>query len=312
MNKGLSGKNMSKKNRREFITGMSSIGMAAMLWPDALISADTETPIVPELVHVKGKDPAENVRQAMEALGGMKKFVGKDDIVTIKPNISWDRTPELGATTDPGVMKEIVKLCFDAGAKKVTVIDHTCNEARRCYTRSGVAEAVRAVGGTVEFTDNRRLVEMDIGGELVKKWKVFRDFVETDKLINVPVAKHHGLTKVSMAMKSWFGVIGGKRSHLHQEIDQVLVDLTRFFKADLTILDAYRVLMRNGPQGGNIADVEKRYSLVAGTDQVFIDTYGAEKFHGLPRRSLPFLDLAKEQGIGAVKMDKKKIKKIKL
>jgi len=303
---------MDKKNRREFITGLSSIGMAAMLWPDTLLPAGAEAPVLPELVHVKGKDAAENVRRAMKALGGMKRFIGKDDIVTVKPNISWDRTPEQAATTDPLVMKEIVRLCFDAGAKKVKVIDHTCNEARRCYTRSGVAEAVKAAGGTVEFTDDRRLVEMNIGGELLKKWKVFRDFVETDKLINVPVAKHHGLTRISMAMKSWFGVIGGKRSHLHQEINQVLVDLTRFFKADLTILDAYRILLRNGPQGGNIADVEKKYSLVAGTDPVFIDTYSSEKFFGLGRQSLPFLDLAEKQGIGAVRMDKKKIKKIKL
>jgi len=301
---------MDKKSRREFIAGLSSVGMAAALWPDTLLSDNVKAPVLPELVHVKGKDAAANVRLAMEALGGMKNFVGKGDIVTVKPNISWDRTPELGATTDPLVMKEIVKLCYDAGAKTVKVIDHTCNEPRRCYTRTGVAEAVKEVGGVVAFADERRLAEMDLGGDLLKKWKVFRDFVETDKLINVPIAKHHGLTKVSMAMKSWFGVIGGKRSHLHQEIDQVLVDLTRFFKADLTILDAYRILLRNGPQGGNVGDVEKRHSLVAGTNPVAIDAYGSEKFHGLPHRSLPFLELAEKQGLGRIKVDKKKIKKI--
>jgi len=303
---------MDKKNRREFLAGISSLGVATALWPEKLFAVEENPPVLPELVHVKGKDAAENVRQAMNALGGMKRFISKGDVVMVKPNISWDRTPEQGATTDPIVMKEIVQLCFDAGAKTVRVMDHTCNEARRCYTRSEVAAAVKEIGGVVEFTDDRRLVEMDIGGEIIKKWKVYRDFVEVDKLINVPIAKHHGLTKVSMAMKSWFGAIGGKRNQLHQEIDQVLVDLTRFFKADLTLLDAYRVLVRNGPQGGNLGDVLKKHSLIAGTDPVLIDAYGAEKMLLLSPKELPFLQLAEKAGLGVTRVDQKQIKRIKL
>lgn len=276
---------MDKKiSRRSFIrhSSITASGIIVSQWlpVNGLIVpvAADETAALPSMAIAKGPSAEKITSAAIEALGGMKRFVSKNDIVAVKPNIGWDRTPEQGANTHPDVITAIVTLCLDAGAKEVRVVDNTCNEPRRCYKRSGIEDAAKKAGAQVLYFDDRKNRMMKIGGEKIKQWEVNTDIYDVDCLINVPVAKHHGLSKLTLGMKNWFGAIGGRRNKLHQDIDQTIADLSLFFKPKLIVLDAFRILTRNGPQGGNTGDVKYPRTVVAGTDQVAIDAFGSTLF----------------------------------
>jgi uncharacterized protein (DUF362 family) len=255
-------------------------------------------PTLPELVVAQGDSPRALVRQAFHALGGAGRFIARGDVVVVKPNIGWDRVPEQAATTNPEVVAEIVRLCTEAGAKKVIVTDVSCHDARPSFQRSGIARAAVAEGAEVLLPEPRRFREVDLRGESLQVWPVLQPFLECDKVINVPIAKHHSLTGVTLGLKNWYGILGGQRNRLHQRIDESLADLCAFMKPTLTVLDAYRVLMRNGPTGGSLADVELRKTLVAGTDPVAIDAYAAKGFWDIDFPRLRFLRMAKERGLG--------------
>jgi uncharacterized protein (DUF362 family) len=212
---------------------------------------------------------------AIASLGGMDRFVNKGDTVWIKPNIGWNRRPELAANTNPDVVGTLVRLCRDAGAKTVKVGDHPCHPARQAYRNSGIEKAAEAAGGKMVYLDQKRFKEMELGGEYLDKWPVYLEVAEADLVINVPILKHHGLTKCSMAMKNFMGVIGGNRSAWHQNMEACVADITQFMKPKLTVLDAVRVLTDHGPQGGNPDDVVVRGIVAAGTDIVSLDSFGA-------------------------------------
>ena len=257
----------------------------------------------PALSVVKGADPTAATGAAIAALGGMGKFVSRGDVVIVKPNIGWDRTPEQGANTNPAVVAALVALALEAGAKKVKVFDNTCNTDRRCYERSGIAAAAKAAGADVFFVEERKLKKVDLKGEKIKEWPVYTDALEVDKIINVPVAKHHTLARVTLSMKNLMGLVGGNRNLLHQKIDVNVVDLAGYFKPTLTVLDAVRVLKRNGPQGGNVKDVEMRNTVAASTDCVAIDAYGATLF-GMTGDDLGSVREAYGRGLGEKDLSK--------
>lgn len=258
---------------------------------------------IPDLAIIKGEDPYQLTKQAILLLGGMSKFISKGDIVVVKPNIGWDRKPQQAANTNPQVVKAIIELCYQAGAKQVKVLDNPCNQARRTYARSGIAQAAKEAGAKVYFPNPRHLKKINLKGEWLKEWEVFSDFLETDKLINVPIAKHHTLTKLTMGMKNWIGCLGGKRNQLHQHIDQAITDLAAFFKPCLTILDAHRILIKNGPQGGRLSDVKLQKTVIAGIDYVAVDSFGTT-FFGLKPNNLGYIKLAYERGLGEINMEK--------
>jgi len=252
-----------------------------------------------ELAVARGGTPAGLTEAAIIAVGGMERFVSRGAVVVVKPNIGWDRKPEHAADSNPEVVAAIVRLCMEAGAKKVKVFDHTCNEARRCYTRSEIASLAKEAGAEVSYVDERKFKVMKVGGEVVPSWPVYSEVVEADVLINVPIAKHHNLAGLTMGMKNWLGAIGGRRNRLHQRLDESIAELSRFFRPTLTVLDAVRILVRNGPQGGSLDDVRKLDTVVAGTDPVAVDSYGASLF-GRDGSSLGYLRLAEEMGLGTV------------
>lgn len=289
--------------RRDFLKNLIVGGLMLKRSPDLLAQ-----PALPELTVVEGESPAAITREALKTLGGMSRFISRGDKVLIKPNIGWDRTPEMAACTNPEVVKSLVGMALEAGAKEVIVMDHTINQPKRCYTRSGIQEAARAAGARVLFTDEQRLKKMELRGEWLKAWEVFQDFVEVDKLINVPIAKVHSLSRVTLGLKNWLGAIGGNRNQLHQKIDQAIVDLGAFFRPTLTVLDAYRVLFRNGPQGGRISDTRLQKTVVAGVDPVAVDAYGATFFEIKPQE-LGFLKLAQSRGLGKFELEKVRIEK---
>lgn len=290
--------------RRDFLKDMAVGGIILRAGPSLFAQA----PKTPQLAMAQGESPAAITREAMALLGGMKSFVAKGDRVMIKPNIGWDRTPELAACTNPEVVRTIVELCFDAGAKEVTVMDHTINQAQRCYSRSGIAEAAKAAGAKVPFVNNFRLKKMALQGEWLKEWEVFTDFVEADKLINLPIAKHHSLSRLTMGMKNWLGAIGGSRNQLHQRIDEAMVDLAAFFRPELTVLDAYRILVRNGPQGGRLSDIKLQKTVIASTDPVAAEALGAT-FFGIAPQDLPYLEIARKRGLGETDLEKIRFEK---
>lgn len=298
--------------RRDLIKSAAVISISLSL-PDTISKfiSFSEAADNPDLAVVTGRSPEVITRAAIDALGGIKRFVSRGDIVVVKPNMAWDRLPEQAANTNPEVVSAVVKLCFDAGASKVKVFDRPVNDPRRCYIQSGIADAVRALGANVDYMDDRKFRDKTIKGQTLKSWPLYTEIFEADKLINIPIAKHHGLAKITMAMKNWMGVMGGSRNAIHQKLDESLADLALVIKPVLTVLDAVRILTANGPQGGSLNDVRRLDTVIAGVDQVAVDAYGATLF-GMKGSDLGYLRIADKMGLGTMNVSKLKIRKIAL
>jgi uncharacterized protein (DUF362 family) len=227
----------------------------------------------------------------------MDRFVRQGDRVAIKPNCAWDRTAEQAANTNPELVGELVTQCLAAGAASVVVLDNTCHDAARTFARSGIAAATLAAGGTVAHQKSTGTVELALGGTVLGPWEVLRPIVEADRLINVPVVKHHSLGRGTLGMKNWFGAIVGGRSSLHQRINQVCAELGCAFRPTLTVIDATRVLTAGGPTGGSLDLVRADDLIAVATDPVAADTWGATLL-GLSPEDLPYLAIAARLGVG--------------
>jgi len=269
-----------------------------------------------ELAIAKGK-PADGlepmaellVRRAVDAMGGMKRFISRGDIVAIKPNIGWARVPAQAANTNPEMVTEVVQMCFEAGAKRVIVSDVSLNDPQRSFDLSGIRVAAARVGAQVILPQDRHFRERKLGGEMLKNWPVYMTLTEADKIINMPVVKHHNLCHATGAMKNWYGMLGGNRNQLHQNINLSIADLANFMRPTLTILDAYRVLFRNGPQGGSFSDVMLKKQVIASIDQVAADAYGFTLL-GRKATDIPYLLMAEERKIGTMYWNKLRHKMI--
>ncbi len=268
-----------KRQVRDFEVGKSPTGSPVM----AIAKSST--------------DPATLVQRAVDALGGIKHFISRGDVVAIKPNIGWDRVPAQAANTNPQVVAKMVKLAFEAGASKVIVTDASCNEPHRCFQRSGIWRAAYAMGATVILPAEHRFRSMRMQGDVLDEWPIYTPLINADKVINMPVAKNHNLAKYTAAMKNWYGMLGGRRNRLHQSINMSIADLATFMRPTLTVVDATRVLMRNGPQGGNIDDTRVMNQVIASLDQVAADAYGCTLI-GQKRENIHYLKLGHERGIG--------------
>lgn len=277
-------------------------------WPKLTV---TQYPIGPDAT-AKSGEPRNLVAKAIENLGGMNRFIARGDVVVVKPNIAWDRTPEQAANTNPELVAEVVRQCWGAGAKRIIVTDVSCNEPRRCFMRSGIQAAASAAGAEVILPNPDMFREVDLGGVVLKSWPVYTPFLEADKIINLPIAKHHELTGATLGMKNWYGILGGQRNRLHQQIHQSLVDLANFMLPTLTILDCYRILLRNGPTGGNLEDVALKKTVLAGTDPVALDAWAAKAYWNLDPAHLPYLGIAANRGLGIVEYDTLPVKTTQL
>lgn len=262
--------------------------------PDYEVPAD---PQYPKLTLARNFDHAEALRMALDAIGGIERFIKQGDRVLLKPNLAFDRTPEQAVNTNPVVVGEMVRLCREAGAADVIVTDYGTHRARRTFARSGMTTEVEQNGGRMIVLSEDDFVETDLGGRFIGVWPVLRYIFEIDRLINMPIAKHHGMVMGTAAMKNFFGIIGGNRSFLHRQIDQAIVDLAAFFRPTLTVVDATRVLIRNGPEGGSLDDVRIFDSVICATDQVAADARAGE-FLEMTGKSVSHVILAAEQGLG--------------
>jgi len=265
---------------------------------------------LPELVIAKNlTDAPALTRRAVDALGGMKRFVSRGDVVVVKPNIGWDRMPIHAANTNPEVVATVVQMAFEAGAKRVVVTDASCNDPNRCFQRSGIWRAAYKLGADVILPAEHRFRTMRLNGDVLDEWPVYTPLVQADKLINVPVAKHHNLAKYTGAMKNWYGSLGGRRNRLHQNIDVSVADLATFMRPTLVVVDATRVLVRNGPQGGNVDDTREMNTVIASADQVAADSYGAGLI-GQKRENIPYLKMGHERGLGTMFWENLRVKEV--
>ena len=251
---------------------------------------------LPPAVAARGGDPAANLRRALAALGGIESFVGRGETVVIKPNVGWDRLPEQAANTDPVLVAELVRLCLGAGARRVVVTDNSCNDPRRCFARSGIRDAAASAGAEVVDGGRAGYRPATLSGYSTGL-EVLQDVLEADRVINVPVVKHHSLTKATLGMKNWFGVLGNGRSRLHQNANRAIAELAALFRPTLTVVDATRVLLAGGPQGGSLSDVRAVNAVAAGIDPVACDAWGAAQM-GLDPRGLGFIQEAEQVGLG--------------
>src|SRR3989338_2642453 len=216
----MSDKNM---NRREFLKRTAKAGIAiGAVSGGALFLHNRDTVISAGESIVKVKD----FRITGDALPQMA--ISRGDVVVIKPNIGWDRSPEQAANTNPEVVAETVRLCYDAGAKKVVVTDMSCNDPRRCFFRSGIGKSAKNAGADVQLPKDYKFRKMAIKGEVLKVWPVYTVILEADKIINIPIAKHHNHSTLTLGMKNWYGLLGGRRKDLHQNIHMSIADLAAF------------------------------------------------------------------------------------
>jgi uncharacterized protein (DUF362 family) len=311
----------SELSRRQFIETAAVSGVAVYLGSIVGCGAAAE-PFGPkrpkehslssDLVIVHGGDPAAMAMAAVESLGGIDKLVSPGDIVVIKPNMAWDRTPEQAATTNPAIVAAVVGLCLKAGADEVRVFDRTCNDPRRSYDSSGVAKAAEEAGASVTQVLDRKFRPIAIPkGVSMQEWLIYEDATRADVLINIPIAKHHGSSRLTLGLKNMMGTAGGNRGSWHPEIHQRLADYATVTAVDLTMVDAYRILTARGPASGTPADVRQEGLLVAGIDPVAVDAYCTTIF-GLEPREVGFVQSAYDLGLGEMDLDKISQQKVEL
>ncbi len=306
---------MADMDRRTFVrkTVQTALAAAALgsvpvleFVPSAAAAAET-----PPLAVRTGKEIPTLVREALAALGGMGRFVRPGETVVVKPNIGWDRTVELAANTHPAVVRAVVEHCLEAGAKKVLVFDRSANDPRRCYVQSGIQEAVESLRServSMEHLDRRAFLDLDIkGGRELTRWSFYKPALEAERFINLPIAKHHSISTVTLGMKNVMGVIGGNRGMLHRNIADALADINSVVRSDLTLVDATRILVANGPQGGRPEDVRVLDTLIASPDIVAADAYAATLFGHRPE-AIPTIVAGAARGLGT--MDLQKVRKV--
>jgi uncharacterized protein (DUF362 family) len=292
-------------NRRTFI-GLLGLSPVFCHWRLRSLSA-AEMPVV---AVAEGKDYAGITRNAVNALGGMKRFVRQGDVVVVKPNIGWDRSPEQAANTHPLVVRTVVEECLHAGARRVKVFDRPCNDERRCYVNSGIIEALKDLKSVeLKYVEPERFKKVSLNGTRLKEWELYGEALSADVFINVPVAKHHGLTGLTLGLKNVMGVMGGNRGSIHRYIEDALADVNAVLKSRLVVIDATRILTAHGPQGGAPEDVRILNKVIASTDIVAADAYATTLF-GMKPADIAITVAAFKRGLGEMNLNRIKVLKV--
>ena len=309
------GRNQSSILRQEQATKILPEERATIVGPTKQIPITaTDQPAqtqFPDLVVTRKGTPEELTRRAVDVLGGMKRFVPQGAKVIVKPNICVAyNTYEYASTTNPWVVGALVKMCYEAGASKVQVMDYPFGgTAEEAYTRSGIAEQVAAAGGEMVTMARLKYVMTKIeAGQDLKEVLLHKDALETDVLINVPIAKHHSLARLTLGMKNLMGLMES-RYIIHQNIGQRLADLTSVLRPDLTVIDAVRILMANGPTGGNLDDVKEMNTIIASPDIVAADSYATSLFDLKPE-DLDYIKAGKDMGLGESNLKNLRVEEI--
>ncbi len=289
--------------RRDFLR-VAAASVALGSFPLSLQGGEQSVVSVAE-----GKDYGAITRNAIDAAGGIQRYVKQGDVVVVKPNIGWDRRPEYGANTHPLVVKAVVEECLRAGARRVKVFDNTCNDPRRCYENSGIAAALKGMGNVeVKHPENDRYKKVRINGVFLREWELYDEALSAQVFINVPVAKHHGLTTLSAGLKNLMGIMGGNRGYIHRSIEEAIADVNKTVKSHLVVIDATRILLNHGPQGGNLKDVKIVNKVMASPDIVAADALATTLFN-LDPGEIPITVAAHKRGLGEMNLNRIKVVK---
>ncbi|MCZ7603001.1 MAG: DUF362 domain-containing protein [Melioribacteraceae bacterium] len=305
--------------RREFFikSAVAGLGTAAYLKFgnnfDLFANTKTAPDNIYDLVAIKGGEADVMFNRAINSLGGMKRFVKPNQTVVVKPNIGWDVSPERAGNTNPKLVKQIVKECFDAGAKDVYVFDNTCDNWTKCYKNSGIENAVKeAKGKLVSGANESYYQEIAIpNGKRLKEAKVHELVLNSDVFINVPILKNHGGAKLTVAMKNLMGVVLDRGYWHRNDLHQCIADYATLRQPDLNVVDAYYVMKRNGPRGVSEADVVTMKSQLISTDMVAVDAAAAKLF-GFDPNDIDHIVYANQMNVGTMDLTKLKIDRISL
>ncbi|GHT48706.1 hypothetical protein AGMMS49982_00520 [Bacteroidia bacterium] len=307
--------------RREFLKTSAVLG-AAMLTFDKLAAATQAGKLTvestPDMVAVMGGEPAPMLQRALQEMGGIGKYVKKGQSVVIKPNIGWDKTPNFAANTNPELVEELVKQCFTAGAKKVTVFDHTCDNWQKCYDHSGIKKAAEAAGATVVPGNDEsyyKQVAIPMGVKL-KSAKIHQALIDADVWFNVPVLKNHGGAKMSIAMKNYMGIVWDRGIFHSNDLQQSIADICTYTKKPaLNIVDAYRCMRKNGPQGKSPNDTSVLKALIVSPNIVAADTAAIAMFNQVEKMDIAevgHIAHGEKLKLGTQKIDNLNVKRIKI
>jgi uncharacterized protein (DUF362 family) len=311
---------MHHLTRREFLklTGIAAAGLTLLengCSPQAgqgKRQAPTPTGNQAYLAVARGSDPAAIVKAALASLGGIQRFVKPGQDVIIKPNICVDyHPPEYAATTNPVVVATLVELCLGAGAKKVRVMDSPFAgiSPNSAYAASGIETAVKAAGGEMEVISPIKFATFDIPqGKSLTAWEIYRDVMETDVLIDVPIAKNHNLARLTLGGKNLLGVVSNP-NQLHSDLPQRIADLVSLIRPTLTVVDAYRILVNHGPTGGSLNDVRQTNTIIASHDIIAADAYAATLF-GLTGADIPYVRIGADMGLGTLDLASVKVEEV--
>lgn len=307
-------------DRREFIrksivTGVVT-GSAVTFGNYSHLFASSSTSIFDkpfDLVAIKGGEPDIMFDKGIQSLGGIKAFVKKGQTVVVKPNIGWDAVPERAANTNPTLIKRIIKHCLEAGAKDVYVFDHTCDNWNRCYSNSGIENAVKDAGGKIVPGNSESYYQQVTikNGKKLSETKVHELILESDVFINVPILKHHSGADLTISMKNLMGIVWDRGYWHRNGLQQCIADFASYRKPDLNIVDAYFVMKRNGPRGVSKEDVLTVKSQIISTDIVAADAAAAKLF-GVEPNDIDHIRIADEMKIGNMNLDQLNINRIKI
>ena len=307
---------MDKMDRRDFLKKTIGGGIAAgstLAFPGVGKLWAAPKGQTYDLVAVRGGDPDQMFDTAIASLGGIQQFVPRGSRVLVKPNIGWDVPPDRGGNTHPALVGCIVERCMSAGAKAVSVFDHTCDNWRRCYTNSGIEAAVTAAGGKMVSADSEgdyKTVSV-ARGQRLKTAKVHEVLLDADIFINVPVLKHHSSAMVTIGMKNLMGVVWDRWYWHRNDLHQCIADFASFRKPDLTVVDAYNVMKRNGPRGVSVNDVVAMKAQVVSTDPVAADAAGAKLF-GTDPADIRHIRIASDMNLGQMNLENLSINRIRI
>jgi uncharacterized protein (DUF362 family) len=309
-------------DRRGFLKGLAVAGAAFTIKMTGGMDVFAQT--VPnskgfaDLAAVMGGEPDAMFKRAIEEMGGIGRFVKSGHKVVVKPNIGWDKTPELAANTNPILVKEIVRQCLAAGAKEVVVFDNTCDEWKRCYASSGIEAAAKAAGAKVApANEESYYTKVTLPrGKVLKDMKIHKAILDCDVWINVPILKNHGGSRMSISMKNLMGIIWDRRIFHASNLSQCIADMCTLDKKPvLNVIDAYRVLKDNGPRGRSLEDVALSKALFVSPDMVAADT-AATKFFAqireIPLADVKYLEYGQELKVGTMDIDNLNVKRIKM
>lgn len=306
--------------RRDFLKMISTLFLSAFFFrtrPDgslapAFASPDAASSGGRACVSVAhGKDRSRLVAAALDPLGGMGAFVRKGDRVVIKPNAAWSRTPEEAANVDPELLTDVIKECYSAGAKDVTVVEHTCDNHISALKVNGIKEAVSRTKASLEvLTKSSDYITIDVPrGKRLREVAIAKQINAADVFINMPIAKTHGAATLTLGMKNHMGAVEDRWFFHSNDLHQCIADVSTVLQPDLTIMDATRLMVTNGPKGPGKIQIEDK--VIAGTDQVALDAYAATLF-GYGPTDIGYIVAAFEHSLGEIDLQKIDLRTVSL